>query len=96
MNMPLTDDSRPALASSCRLQHDAVRRQWVVQAPERLFMLDDAAYAVLSRCGKGLSVSDIVVDLSAEFDAPADEIRSDVLELLQELAGKGIVHDQRS
>jgi pyrroloquinoline quinone biosynthesis protein D len=82
------------LASHARLQRDAVREQWVVQAPERLFVLDDVAHAVLSRCDGGLSVAEIAAELGAEFDAPVDEIRGDVLELLQDLAHKGIVHDQ--
>lgn len=95
MSAPLTKDSRPALASHARLQHDQVRGRWVVQAPERLYVLDDVAHAVLSRCGRGLSVAQIAAELGTEFDAPADEIRGDVLELLQDLADKGVVHDQR-
>jgi pyrroloquinoline quinone biosynthesis protein D len=94
MSAPLTVSSRPVLASHARLQRDAVREQWVVQAPERLFVLDDVAHAVLSRCDGGLSVAEIAAELGAEFDAPVDEIRGDVLELLQDLAHKGIVHDQ--
>lgn len=94
MTTPLTADSRPALVAHVRLQRDAVRGQWVVQAPERLFVLDEIAYAVLSRCGNGLSVAELAAELSAEFEAPIDEIRGDVLALLQDLADKGIVHDQ--
>jgi pyrroloquinoline quinone biosynthesis protein D len=96
VSAPLTIESRPALASHARLQRDSVRQQWVIQAPERLFVLDDVAHAVLSRCGKGLSVAEIAAELGAEFDAPVDEIRGDVLDLLQDLAHKGIVHDQRN
>jgi pyrroloquinoline quinone biosynthesis protein D len=95
MTVPLTVDSRPALASHARLQRDVVRQQWVVQAPERLFVLDDVAHAVLSRCGNGLTVAQIAADLSAEFEAPLDEIGGDVLELLQDFADKGVVRDQR-
>jgi pyrroloquinoline quinone biosynthesis protein D len=94
MSAALTVDSRPALAPSSRLQHDTVRRRWIVQAPERLFVLDEIAYAVLSRCGRGLSIADIVGELGAEFDAPAGEIAGDVIGLLQDLADKGVVHDQ--
>jgi pyrroloquinoline quinone biosynthesis protein D len=94
MSAPLTADSRPALVAHARLQRDAVRERWVVQAPERLFVLDEVAHAVLSRCGGGLSVSQIAAELGAEFEAPIDEIRGDVLALLQDLADKGIVHDQ--
>ncbi len=93
MSAPLSSDSRPRLVAHARLQHDAVRDRWVVQAPERLFVLDEIAYAVVSRCGNGLSVAEIAAALSAEFDAPVDEILGDVLALLQDLADKGIVHD---
>ena len=96
MSTQINADSRPALATHVRLQHDGVRQQWVVQAPERLFVLDEVAHAVLSRCGNGLTVAEIADQLGIEFDAPADEIRGDVLELLQDLADKGIVHDQRA
>jgi pyrroloquinoline quinone biosynthesis protein D len=95
MSAPLSADSRPTLAPHARLQRDSARQQWVVQAPERLYVLDEVAHAVLSRCDGGLSITDIVAALGAEFDAPADEIRGDVLELLQDLADKGIVRDQR-
>lgn len=95
MSAPLTANSRPALAPHARLQRDAVRQQWIIQAPERLYVLDEIAHAVLHRCGNGLTVAEITADLSAEFDAPADEIGGDVLELLQDLADKGVVHDQR-
>lgn len=94
MSARLSAESRPTLATHARLQHDAVRQQWVVQAPERLFVLDEVSHAVLSRCGNGLTVAEIAAELGIEFDAPADEIRGDVLELLQDLADKGIVHDQ--
>jgi pyrroloquinoline quinone biosynthesis protein D len=96
MSPHIDADSRPALATHARLQHDAVRQQWVVQAPERLFVLDEVAHAVLSLCGNGLTVAEIADQLGVEFDAPPDEIRGDVLELLQDLAEKGIVHDQRT
>lgn len=96
MTAALTADSRPALVAHARLQHDAVRDRWVVQAPERLFVLDEIAYAVVSRCGNGLSVEEIAAQLSTEFEAPIAEIRGDVLALLQDLADKGIVHDQHA
>jgi pyrroloquinoline quinone biosynthesis protein D len=95
VSAPLAADSRPALASHVRLQRDAVRQQWIIQAPERLFVLDEVAYAVVSRCGQGHTVASIAADLGVEFDAPVEDIMGDVLELLQDLADKGVVHDQR-
>lgn len=96
MTAAFTADSRPALASHARLQHDAVRQQWVIQAPERLFVLDEVAHAVVTRCGAGLTAAQIAADLSTEFDAPVDDILGDVLDLLRDLADKGIVRDQHS
>lgn len=94
MSTPLTADSRPALVAHARLQRDTARERWVVQAPERLFVLDEVAHAVLSRCSGTASVAQIAAELGAEFDAPVEEIRGDVLALLQDLADKGIVRDQ--
>jgi hypothetical protein len=69
-----------------------------------LFNLDNGQYYALNEVGSRvwdlsdgtLSVSQIVETISGEYDAPADAVRADVLELLEELADEGIVSEGES
>jgi pyrroloquinoline quinone biosynthesis protein D len=82
----------PRLAPHMRLRFDAVRQTWAIQAPERSFMLDEIAHAIVSRCDGAASVVAIIDDLSAGFaDVPREMIEKDVVALLQDLADKGVV-----
>ncbi|MBK5199556.1 MAG: PqqD family protein [Methyloceanibacter sp.] len=47
--------------------------------------------AVLELCDGKRTVGDIVEALAKEYSAPADVIRTDVLDLLQGLADKGFI-----
>ena len=87
----LTDDCMPRLAPHMRLRHDTARGQWSVQAPERSFLLDEIAHAVIARCDGRASLSAIIDGLCADFSAPRDVIAQDVTALLQDLADKGVV-----
>ncbi len=86
----------PRLNPHVRLQFNALRGQWIVQAPERVLMPDDIAVAVLKRCDGSASIAAIAQALATEYNAPADVVTSDVLELLQDLAEKGIIADARA
>ena len=44
------DSSAPRLARGMRLQFDKQRDQWIIQAPERVFVLDAIAREILQRC----------------------------------------------
>jgi pyrroloquinoline quinone biosynthesis protein D len=74
-----------------KLRHEAGRGRWIILGPERVFEPDEPAVAVLKRCDGVRSVTDIVEELSKEYDAPAAEIQSDVIGMFQELADKGVV-----
>jgi pyrroloquinoline quinone biosynthesis protein D len=88
----LVGDSVPRLAPHRRLRRDLQRGIWTVQAPERCFILDETAHAVLSRCDGNASLAAIIAALCAAFpDAPHDTIAADVTHLLQDLADKGVV-----
>ncbi len=81
---------RPRFAPHVRLRYDALRSRWVVQAPERLLVLDDVALAILQRCD-GRSIDEIVNDLATTFDAPREEITQDVGSLIEDLQRRGIL-----
>lgn len=88
----LASHSIPRLAPYRRLKRDLQREIWTVQAPERCFILDDTAHAILSRCDGKASLAAIIESLCASFpDAPRDIIATDVTQLLQDMADKGVI-----
>jgi pyrroloquinoline quinone biosynthesis protein D len=87
----LTEQSVPKLARHAKLRFDQARSQWIINAPERVFELDETAAEVLQRLDGERSLGDVAEALAAEFDAPRDDILSDVLEMLQPLLDKGML-----
>lgn len=83
--------SAPALPRHVRLKHDKHRGAWVILAPERVLMPDEISVEILRRCDGAATVDAICAALAAEFNAPEDEIRKDVIEILQDLADKGFL-----
>jgi pyrroloquinoline quinone biosynthesis protein D len=79
-----------------RLQFNEARKQWIVQAPERVLMPDEIAVQILKLCDGKTSVEAIVETLAREYQAPRDVIEGDVLEMLRDLAEKGIVTHARA
>jgi pyrroloquinoline quinone biosynthesis protein D len=87
----IADGSMPKLVSHARLQFNKQRDQWLVQAPERVIMLDAIALEIVQRCDGAATVSAIVDDLAAKYAAPRELIAGDVGKLLQDLADKGVM-----
>jgi pyrroloquinoline quinone biosynthesis protein D len=87
----LSEESRPHLAAHRRLRFDERRKTWTVQAPERVFLLNDIAYAVVSRCDGEMTLAHIVDELCAVFEAPHDVVANDVQKLVQDFADKGVM-----
>ena len=84
-------DTKPVLPRHIKLRHDAGRDAWVLLAPERVFNPDPIAVEVLKLCDGNRNVSDIVVVLAKDFQAPEETIRADIIAMLQDLADKGVV-----
>lgn len=84
-------ESLPSLPRHVKLRFDKQRDCWVLLAPERVLMPDEPAMAILKRCDGSASVTVIVDQIAAEFDAPRGEIESDVIEMLQDLCDKGFL-----
>ena len=87
----ITEASVPRLPRHAKLRYDKQREQWIVNAPERLFVPDAIALAIIKRCDGVATVAGIVDALAAEFQAPRDVILTDVTEMLQDLADKGVM-----
>jgi pyrroloquinoline quinone biosynthesis protein D len=84
--------SRPRLALHRRLQFDKARETWTVQAPERTFVLDQTAHAIVSRCNGEATIATVVDDLCRAYDgAPRDAVAADVLKLVQDFLDKGVM-----
>jgi pyrroloquinoline quinone biosynthesis protein D len=85
-------ESVPRLAPHMKLRFDKARDTWTIQAPERSFMLDPVAHAVVSRCDGIATVGGVVEDLCRNFpDAPPDVIKADVIKMIQDLADKSVL-----
>lgn len=87
----ITEQSVPGLPAGVKLRFDRQRDQWVILAPERLFVLDAVALEIVKRCDGKASVGAIVDDLAATYSAPRETILKDVGALLQDLADKRIL-----
>lgn len=85
----------PRLKTHVRLQFNEPRGRWIVQAPERVLMPDEIAVNVLKRCDGIANVSAIADALALQYGAPREVVERDVLEMLQDLADKGIIADVR-
>jgi pyrroloquinoline quinone biosynthesis protein D len=74
-----------------RLREDKSRDQWVVLGPERMFVPDAVALEVLRLVDGARSIDAMADDLAARYAAPRAEILADVLALLADLRGRGVV-----
>ena len=84
--------SVPRLAPHMRLRFDDARESWTIQAPERSFLLDQVAHAIVSRCDGIASVGAIVDSLCVMVpDAPRDMIERDVTVLIQNFIDKSVM-----
>jgi len=83
--------TRPAMPVYIKLRHDEGRGRWLILAPERIFEPDDTAVEVLKLCDGQRTVADIASVLAKEYNAPREEILTDIVAMLQDLADKGVV-----
>jgi pyrroloquinoline quinone biosynthesis protein D len=82
------DAARPRLPRGVRLREDKVRDRWVLLAPERVVKLNPIAVEILKLCDGSRTLSEIVADLAARFNAPVERVGADVRALLASLAEK--------
>jgi pyrroloquinoline quinone biosynthesis protein D len=88
---PPDPDRRPKLQSFVRLQYDDTRERWVLQAPERVLVLDETGKDIVVLCDGKLSIGAIVERFVAVYDAPRDVISHDVNAVIQLLNDKGML-----
>ena len=83
--------SVPRLPPHIKLRFDETRKRWVLLAPERVLMPDEIAVEILQRCDGVATVAAIAGALAEKYAAARDEVARDVIEMLQDLADKGVV-----
>ncbi len=83
--------SAPRLAPQVKLRFDEARQRWTLLAPERVLVPDEIAIEILKLCDGTATVEAIAETLAAKFEAPREEVARDVLEMLQDLADKGML-----
>jgi pyrroloquinoline quinone biosynthesis protein D len=88
----LKSDDMPKLPRHAKLRYDEARKKWIINAPERVFELDEIAAEIMQMIDGNLSISQIVDKLANKFEnAPKEQISKDVIIMLQSLADKGFV-----
>ncbi|HLH12543.1 MAG TPA: pyrroloquinoline quinone biosynthesis peptide chaperone PqqD [Methylovirgula sp.] len=87
----ISDQAKPRLPRGVHLKHDETRGEWLLLAPERVLKTNPIAVEILKRCDGTATLSEIVDDLAAKFNAERDRVDADVKALLSELAAKRMV-----
>ena len=88
----LNEHDIPKLPRHAKLRFDEARKKWIINAPERVFELDEIAAEVMQLVDGNSSISNIVELLLKKFEgAPRDVVKKDVLSMLQPLAEKGFI-----
>lgn len=87
----IAGDCRPRLPRGVRLRHDETRGEWTLLAPERVLKPDAVAVEILRRCDGERTLTSIVDDLAASFQADRARVEADVRALLGQLALKRMV-----
>ena len=88
----LKSDDMPKLPRHAKLRYDEARKKWIINAPERVFELDEIAAEIMQMIDGNLSINQIVDKLANKFEnAPKEQISNDVIIMLQSLADKGFV-----
>jgi pyrroloquinoline quinone biosynthesis protein D len=94
-HITVSETSRPVLPRHAKLKFDETRKVWVLLAPERVLAPDEIAVEVLQLCDGVRTVAVMVDELAAKYAAPREAILTDVIAMLQDLAGKGFLTEAR-
>jgi pyrroloquinoline quinone biosynthesis protein D len=84
-------EAKPSLPKHIKMRHDAGRGRWILLAPERVFEPDETAVEVLKLCDGQRTVQLIAEQLAKDYNAPIQEIQGDILQMVQDLADKGVL-----
>ena len=90
--LTLSEECIPKLPRHAKLRFDEARKKWIINAPERVFELDEIASEIIQLVNGESSISVIIDALCDKFEgAPMEVISKDTLSMLQSLADTGFV-----
>lgn len=88
----IPSSGKPALAPKARLRFDRVSGGYMLLYPERGLALNATAASILKLCDGARTIDGIVVELHREYaDRTDDDVRSEVVEFLEELLKRGLL-----
>jgi pyrroloquinoline quinone biosynthesis protein D len=76
------------VARGVRLRDDPARGQTILLAPERAIALDEIAIAIIKALDGKRSLGAIAEDFSRTFEAPREEILTDIVAFVREFANR--------
>ncbi len=85
----------PFIPRGVRLHFDKVRALWVLLAPERTINLDPIGLAIMNEIDGTSTLDQIAENLSAQYNAPVDEIAADIREFVAGLMDRRILEVRR-
>jgi pyrroloquinoline quinone biosynthesis protein D len=74
-----------------RLKHCERRNAWLLLVPERVLFPCPITVDILQRIEAPRSLASLARELAHEYDAPEEEIRNDIADLIGGLVEKGYV-----
>ena len=92
--MTVATITKPKLPEGVRLRWDGVRDRHVLLYPEGAISLNPTAVSVLELCDGVRTVDDIATELSAKYNGA--DIRTDVENLVEAIAARGLIVDADS
>lgn len=92
MTVPaFTPEHRPRLRRGVKLARDAARDTDILNAPERIVVLDEIAADILKSCDGRNTIAAIATALAAAHGEDEALVRTDIIELLTDLSAQGFV-----
>ena len=70
----LTEEHIPTLPRHAKLRFDKARNKWIINAPERVFELDDIASEVIQLVDGESSIDSIINNLFEKFSGAPREV----------------------
>lgn len=95
MSLTFAPQDRPYLPRGVRLHEDNVRAQMVLLAPEKAIELDEIGVAILTRVTGQATFAQIISDLASTYNAPVEQIETDVQRFLTGLRARLFVMVQQ-
>lgn len=86
----MTEADAVTLQPFARPRFDGVRGHWMINAPERVIVLDEIGKAIVDQL-TGQTLGEAIDALATAYDAPREAIAADVLSFVSELNAKGLL-----